>query len=174
MELLAFILSTLGTVCICIPPLLKGKNMKLILLLVFITNVLTATSYILTGAFNGAASCCVGAVQTIINYFFERKNKPLPVWLIALYAVAFILMNLLVFTRIIDIIALLAALVFVIGICQKNGKQYRLWTFVNTALWILYDAATFSFGPLSTHAIQITTILVGIVLHDRKQKKTAQ
>ena len=35
MEILAFVLSMLGTVCICIPPLLKGKNMKLILLLIF-------------------------------------------------------------------------------------------------------------------------------------------
>ena len=75
METLAFILSTIGTVCICIPPLLKGKNMKLILLLVFSANVTVATSYLLTGAYNGAASCFVGAAQAIINYFFDRKNK---------------------------------------------------------------------------------------------------
>ena len=169
MNTLAFILSTLGTVCICIPPLLKGKNMKVILLLVFLTNVLIATSYILTGAYNGAASCCVGAVQTIINYFFERKNKEIPKWLIAIYAVAFIVVNLLVFTKMTDILALLASLVFIIGISQKSGKPYRFWTMVNTALWILYDSITLSFGPLSTHAIQMATILTGIVMHDRKK-----
>ena len=65
METLAFILSTMGTVCICVPPLLKGKNMKLILLLVFSANMLVATSYLLTGAYNGAASCFVGGAQAI-------------------------------------------------------------------------------------------------------------
>ncbi len=170
MKILAFILSVIGTVCICIPPLLKGKNMKYILLLVFSANVLVATSYVLTGAFNGAASCFVGAAQTIINYFFERKNKPVPAWLIAMYAVAFIVVNLLVFTNAKDTIALVAALVFIIGICQKSGKQYRLWTLVNAGLWLLYDIVTLSFGPLTTHIVHLSTVIVGIVMHDRSVK----
>ena len=169
MEILAFVLSTLGTVCICITPLLKGKNMKLILFLVFLTNVLIATSYILTGAFNGAATCCVAAVQAIINYSFERKNKSIPGWLIALYAVAFVIVNLLVFSRITDILALAAAFMFIIVICQKNGKQYRLWTLAKTVLWVVYDLITLSFGPLCTHAIEIVILILGIVVHDRKK-----
>ena len=75
MKTLAFILSVIATVGACIPPLLKGKNMKLILLVVCTNNALLATSYVLTGAFNGAASCYLGAVQTFINYFFERKGQ---------------------------------------------------------------------------------------------------
>ena len=173
MATLAFVLSTIGTVCICIPPLLKGKNMKLILLLVFATNVLLATSYILTGAANGAASCCIGAVQTIINYcFFERKNKAVPLWLIGIYAAAFIGINLLVFSRLADILAILAAMAFILSICQKNGKAFRLWTLVNTVLWLLYDFITHSYGPLSTHCIQLGTLLFGMVIHDRKTKST--
>lgn len=170
MEVLAFVLSTLGTVCICIPPLLKGKNMKLILLLICLTNVLIATSYFLTGAYNGAATCCVGAVQTIVNYFFERKEKPIPKWLIGIYAVVFLSVNLLVFANVWDVLALLASLAFIMAICQKNGKSYRLWTLVNTALWLVYDGITMSFGPFSTHAIQLTTILFGMLIHDRKKK----
>jgi len=166
----AFILSTLGTVCICITPLLKGKNMKLILFLIFLTNVLIATSYILTGAFNGAATCCVAAVQAIINYFFERKSKRIPVWLIAIYAVAFVIVNVLVFSHITDIIALVAALMFIIVICQKNGKHYRLWTLAKTVLWAVYDLITLSFGPLCTHVIEIAIVIFGIVMHDRKDK----
>ena len=169
MEILAFALSTLGTVCVCIPPLLKGKNMKLILLFVFSSNALVATSYVLTGAFTGAASCFVGSVQTIINYFFDRKNKQLPKWLLAAYALSFIVVNLLVFNRLTDLIALLGTLVFIAAISQKNGKQYRLWILINTLLWITYDLVSLSFGPLSTHLIQLTTIVVGMVVHDRNR-----
>ncbi len=171
MEILAFAMGTLGAVSACIPPLLKGKNMKLILLLIFSANVLTAVSYILTGAVTGAASCCVGAVQTIINYFFDRKNKALPKWLIAIYAASFIIVNLLVFKHIIDVIAILAAIAFIAAISQKNGKEYRIWTLVSVALWIIYDFVNLSFGPLITHVIQLTTIIFGMVIHDRKNVK---
>ena len=169
METLAFILSTLGTITICIPPLLKGKNMKHILLLVCSSNVFIALSYVLTGAFTGAATCCVGAVQTIINYFFEQKEKPIPKWLIAIYALSFTIANLLVFSHITDMIALLAALTFVMCVSVKDGKKYRLWALMNTVLWVLYDFITLSFGPLSTHLILLATIIFGMVAHDRKK-----
>ena len=169
METLAFSLSSLGTVCVCCSTLLKGKNMKLILFLVFLTNSLLATSYILTGAFNGAVSCCIGAAQTLINFLFQRKNKAIPRWLIAVYAIAFTIANVLVFSRITDAIALLASLAFIMGICQKNGKMYRVWTLANTGLWIAYDFISFSYGPLSTHIILFVTIVLGMILHDRKK-----
>ena len=170
MEILAVLLSTLATVFICITPLIKGKNMKMILLLLFLTNVFLAVSYALTGAYNGAASCGVGAVLTVINFFFERKNKPLPRWLIALYALAFTGVNLAVFSHITDILAILAALAFIMEICQKNGKAYRVWMFTNTGLWIAYDLINRSYGPLTTHAILLASIILGIVMHDKKKK----
>lgn len=170
METLAFILSTIGTICICIPPLLKGKNMKLILLLLFSANVTVATSYLLTGAYNGAASCFVGGAQAIINYFFDRKNKKLPVWLITIYALAFIGVNLMVFNHVFDLIAMLASLTFVMCVGQKNGRKYRIWTFINTALWMTYDVLKASYGPLLTHGILLCTVIFGIIVHDIRKK----
>jgi len=139
-------------------------------LLVFLTNSLLATSYILTGAFNGAVSCCIGAAQTLINFLYKRKSKAIPRWLIAIYAIAFTIANVLVFSRLTDSLALLASLAFVMGISQKNGKMYRAWTFANTALWIAYDLISASYGPLSTHIILFITIVLGMIMHDRAKK----
>ena len=146
--------------------------MKLILLLVFGANVFMALSYALTGAFNGVVSCSVGAVQTIINYFFERKNKPLPIWLIVTYAVVFAVVNVLAFAKITDIFALLACLAFVMSIGQKTGKQYRVWTLTNAVFWVAYDFTSFSFGPFATHLLQLGIAVFGMLLHDRKKEKT--
>jgi len=172
MQTLAFILSILGTVCTCVPALLKGKNMTLILLLVFLSNALVAASYFLTGATSGAAICCVGALQSIINFIFERKNKALPVWLIVVYGAMFVVIDLLVYTQIFDIITLVAALMFVMGISAKSGKRFRMWTLLNVLLWITYDLFTRSYGPLMTHGIQLATVLFGILVHDRKEQTT--
>ena len=169
METLAWILSALGTVCICIPPLIKGKNMKLILLLIFSTNVLIATSYILTHAYTGAATCCIAAVQTIINYFFSQKEKAIPKWLIGIYAISFTAVNILFFKQLTDLFALVAALTFVAGICVTDGKKYRMWTLMNASLWLVYDFVTRSYGPLFSHIIHLAILLIGMFLHDRKK-----
>ena len=169
MDTLAFLLSALGAVCIYIPPLLKGKNMKQILLLTFLSNVFIATSYVLTGAINGAVSCFLGAVQVLINYFFQRKALPLPRWLVGVYGLTFTVVNLVVFTNATDILAILACLTFILCISQQNGKGYRLWSLGNASLWLIYDGLNVSFGPLATHAIQFAIIICGMVMHDRKK-----
>ena len=134
MDVPAFVLSTLGAICLCIPPLIKGKTMRMILLLVFSANVCIALNYALTGAYTGAATCCIGAGQTIINFFFERKEKALPKWLIVIYALVFTIVNVAFFKHVADIFALLAALVFVLGISVGDGRKYRLLALINTGL----------------------------------------
>ena len=95
MEILSYILSLSGLASMILASLIKGEKMKKILFFVFCGNVLVATSYLVGGSgFNGAASCYIGGIQAIINYFFDSKNKPLPKWLIAIYCVAFIACNL--------------------------------------------------------------------------------
>ena len=170
MNTIAIILSGIGTVCACLPPLLKGKTMRLILLFLFLSNALIGASYVLTGAFSGAVSCGVGAAQTIINYGFDRRSKAIPVWLVAVYAAAFVAVNLLTFSAITDIFALLACMAFVLSISQKSGKQYRISTIANAGLWAIYDVSTLSFGPLATHLLLLTMAVCGMIIHDRKEK----
>lgn len=147
--------------------------MKLILILICLANLFVGVSYLLTHAYTGAVTCFVGGTQTIINYFFERKNKKLPGWLITLYAITFVTVNLLVFQAWVDILALLASLVFILCICQKSGAKYRRCSFLNTSLWIVYDCISMSYGPLLTHGIQLSFVISGMILHDRRKNKTA-
>ena len=174
MEYLPCVFSALGTICVCVSPLLKGKDMKLILLCVFSANALVGASYLVTGASNGAVTCFVGAAQAIINYFFDRKNKSLPIWLIAIYAVAFIVMNILVFEVLEDLVAMLASLSFILCIGQKNGMKYRLCTALNSSLWITYDLISRAYGPLLTHGILFGTVIFGIIIHDIRKKEEQQ
>lgn len=173
MQILSYVLSIAGLACMMAASLLKGSSMKKILLFVFLGNVLVATSYLFTQSWNGAASCFVGAAQTLINYFFDSKNKKLPTWLIVVYALAFVAVNLMVFTELTDCIAIVASLTFIMCIGQKSGKKYRIWSFVNMCLWCLYDVLKGSYAPLVTHVVQLGTVAVGMLLHDSNKKKQA-
>lgn len=174
MQVLAYVLSILGLVSMISASLVKGERMKQILFLVFCGNVLVATSYLLDGTgINGAASCYLGGVQSIINYFFDSKNKPLPKWLIAIYAVAYIGLNLWVAQGVtaLGILVIVASLTFIMCIGQTNGAKYRFWTVVNMVLWCTYDVLSQSYSAMITHVALLVFTVAGMVIHDRKSAK---
>ncbi len=173
MEILSYILSLLGLASMITASLIKGEKMKKILFFVFCGNVLVATSYLVGGSgFNGAASCYIGGIQAIINYFFDSKNKPIPKWLVVIYALAFIVCNLVVggFKPLV-ILAIVASLTFVMCIGQTSGAKYRFWTIINIGLWCLYDILSKSYSALITHIVLLVFTVVGMIVHDKKKIK---
>ena len=185
METLALIFSTLGLIAMLTSSLLKGKNMKKILILVFLGNAFVAVSYLLGGSgLNGAASCILGALFSIVNYFFDAKEKPVPKWLAAIYGLSFVAVNIIVsFNSIVTfgdtvsvdykalvlcVLAIFGTLAFVLCIGQKNGAKYRFWTVMNMIMWCIYDLISGNIQVLITHIIQLSVAVVGMIIHDRK------
>jgi len=151
--------------------LLKGENMKKILLFVFLGNFLVGASYLLDGTgLNGAASCLLGSLQAIVSYYFDSKKLPLPKWVIALYALSFIVLNLVVggFAPL-TFLAIVATMTFIAGIGQKSGAKYRFWTLANLLLWLTYDIISKSSGALVSHILILLFNVAGMVIHDRKK-----
>lgn len=176
MQILSYVLSLAGLLSMILASLTKGDRMKTILFLVFCGNAFVATSYLLGGSgINGAAACYLGAVQTLINYFYDSKNKPLPKWLIGIYALAIIVLNIWVAKGVtaLGLLVIVASLTFILCIGQKNGAKYRFWTLVNMILWCIYDILSASYSVLITHGIQLCFAVVGMLIHDRKNKNIA-
>ena len=173
MPVLSYVLSLLGLAAMIAASLTRGEKMKLILLLVFFGNVLVATSYLADGSgISGAVTCYLGAVQVLINYFFQSKGRDIPKWLLAIYAVSFVALNIWAARGISPEVALVsvASLSFIMGIVQKTGAKYRFWTVINVLLWITYDVWTGAYGALITHVTIFVFTVVGMILHDRKKK----
>lgn len=172
MPILSYVFSLLGLACMIASSLVKGKRMKYILFLAFAGNFLIATSYILNrSGLNGAASCYLGCIIAVVNYFFDYKEKIIPKWLMGIYIAAFVLLNLLVnkFEPAV-LIAMAGSIVFVLGIGQKSGSKYRFWIIVNVCIWILYDIVTKSYSVLISHAVQLIFTLAGALINDIKRK----
>lgn len=172
MVTLSYVLSIAGLISMVSASLVKGERMKTILFLVCLANALVATSYLIGGSgINGAAACYLGAVQTLINYFFDSKSKPVPKWLITIYAIAIVVLNIWVANGItpLGLLVIVASLTFILCIGQKNGAKYRFWTLVNMVLWCTYDILSASYSVLLTHGIQLAFTIVGMIIHDRKK-----
>lgn len=172
MEQISFILSTVGLMVLIVASLIKGETIKKTLYLVLLGNFLVATSYLFTDiGINGAVSSYIGSVQALINICFEAKKKPIPVWLIVIYALSFVVANFAVLSAPVGIIAMLASLCFVGCVSAKNGKGYRIWQAANNLLWILYDILSGSYGPLVTHTVLCLFTVTGIIINDLKLRK---
>ena len=128
-------------------------------------------SYLFTSAgINGSVSSFIGGLQAIINYFFNSNNKKIPKWLILVYVLIFLALNLAVINSAVGLLALFASLCFVGSISAENGKGYRLWQIVNSSLWISYDILSCSYGPLVTHSVLFGFTVVGMLINDYKVK----
>ena len=172
MQILSYVLSITGLACMIAASLIQGSNMKKILFFVFCGNVLVATSYLIGGSgINGAAACYLGGLQSIINYFFQSKGKPLPKWLITSYAIAIIALNIAVSgLSPLGILVIIASLTFIMCIGQTNGTMYRFWTIVNMVLWCTYDVLSTSYSALLTHVALLSFTVAGMIIHDRKKE----
>ncbi|MBR5239512.1 MAG: YgjV family protein [Clostridia bacterium] len=170
---MSYILSGIGLAVLIVASLIKGETIKKTLYLVLAGNLLVATSYLFTdNGVNGAISSYIGSIQALINIFYTKKNKNVPVWLLVVYALSFIVANIAVLKDAVGIIALLATLCFVGCVSSKTGKGYRVWQAANNLLWILYDVLSYSYGPLVTHTVLCLFTVAGILWNDcRKTKK---
>ena len=172
MGALSYIFNIIGVALVILSSLVKGKRMEGILVLLCAGNLFVAVGYLCGGSgINGSASCFIGFAITLINYFFERSNKPVPSWLNIVYGAVLVAVNLLIGgVNIPSFVAIAACIVFILGIFQKSGKSYRIFTIFNIMLWCTYDLITTSFGALTGHSIQLAFALFGIFYNDILKK----
>ena len=169
MEIASVILSVIGLAAFIVSFLVKGKNMKTILALNAAGNLLMVASYVCIGNYNGCLSSLIGTIVAIVNYFFAVRQKKIPVWLLIIYAVAFVMVNAAVFSSWRDLFAIAACLSAVLMISASCGKAYRVWSLVNDIMWTIFDLLCSNYGPLLTHGVLTGFTVVGMIWHDRKK-----
>ena len=173
MEIASYIVNLIGLGAILLASLVKGEKMKQVLLLLLVGNLAVGIGYLLGGSgINGAVSCFVGVGQTVVSAIFEIKHRPVPKWVVGIYALSFIVVNLLFGgVSFYTFLVIAACMTFIMGILQKSGRGYRLWTVGNTVLWSTYDLLTGTYSALITHATMFVVNMAGILIHDLKKKE---
>ncbi len=164
----SYMLSLIATVLGLMEPF--GKTMRTILLFNFAGNFLVGISYFLTKGYSGAAICAVACVQVVINYCFGIKQKKVPLWLILLYAAAFLFVNLLSFSVWYDVFSLAGAMLFVLSVAQSDARYYRVFYVSNSTAWMFYDVLSQSYGNLMTHVVLFAATSIAMLVRDGKKK----
>lgn len=171
-QTISWILSITATVLGIIEPF--NKKMTGVLIFNLIGNFIVGINYPLSGSLStsGMVICLVACVQVFINFFFfTRKEKEVPKWIIPVYLVVFYAVNLLSFSQWYDALVFGTSTCYVLSISQKSTRMYRILYCTNSALWILYDFLAHSYSNLATHIALVVFTLVSMVVNDRKEEK---
>ena len=90
--------------------MMQFKSMKMILLGQITVNLLAASTFFLFGGLSGAGICFVAIIQTIVMFFYNRKNKLPHISVTILFILLYIGCSVYYYKSFVDIFSALAAI----------------------------------------------------------------
>ncbi len=150
------------------------KDEKIILLGEIIANFLSALSFGLLGGLSGAWVCVLAAFQSTILFVLNKSKSPKrKKWkyiVSAVFAVAYIIGNIITYSIWQDIIVCICALIYTYAVMQDTSKNMRTIIGLNMILWIIYDLIIGAYTTMITHILSALSIVTAKFRLDRKKK----
>lgn len=153
---------------------MQMKKMRNILLGQITANILTASTYFLLGGFSGAGICLIAIVQSIVMFFYERKEKQPHFAIILLFILLYVACSIVYYNSFIDVFSASAAVFFAISITRSKASSSRLWYAFNPLCWVIYDAHTKAYGNLIMHSATFIFTFIAMIRVDGIFKRSQQ
>ena len=154
--------------------MMQMKNIRIMLILDIVCNLMGGLSYIFLDGFSGSAVYFVAMLQAGVYCIFRFKNIEPPKWLTYVCCVAFVACSLTTYQKPQDIIAAVAALTCALALVQAKPSMYRVLMFANGILWMFYDVSVGAYGMILSHALTSGSALICMIRLDFKKKKDAK
>lgn len=142
------------------------KKMQYILLMQIIANTLLAISYVLIDGFSGFFICLMAVPLLVVIYLYNKFDKKPNVFVVGAFALVSIIYSVITFKTIIDILPLLAILVYQMGLISNKPSILRFSALINAFFWIAYDVCILSINVISHICLAVSTF-IAMVRNDR-------
>lgn len=151
--------------------MMQFKSMKKILAGQIISNLLTASSYLLLGGISGAGICLIAIVQTVVMFAYNVKKVPPHRWVIAVFIALYIGCSAIYYKSPIDILSAAAAVTYALSVVQTKSSHSRLWYVFNPMLWMIYDLFVKGYANFVLHLSVFISTFIAILRNDVPKKK---
>jgi len=149
---------------------MQFKNRKTILIALLCLNLFSALNLILLGSFSAAYITLFAILEMIVNYLFERKKKSTPKPVVVLYILVNIALGALTFAKPLDLLPLLAAIIFCFTVLTKDEQSIRKLMFLNQSLWLIFDLSVGAYVLVGSNIL--TLVSTAIALYRFRNKKS--
>ncbi len=115
------------------------KNRKPMLIVSAVVNVLSALNILLLDKFSsGVIICLVAVFQIIDSLWHEAKNTEVSLAEKIIFFVLYVAGGIFGFEKGIDILSIIAAVLYMLAMLQKKEQNIRLFLLGNMATWTVY------------------------------------
>lgn len=148
------------------------KNKDRMLGYVVFNGIFFGIEYLLLGAYSGMFSNFFGIFRTYISKEKE-KHKNLNKWHILLFfIIGYAIIGFISFDgKIVSLLPIIAEIIYVIALWQKDVKKIRIGTLLMVILWLIYDIFVKAYPSMITDLIVMSSTIVAIVIKDILKRK---
>lgn len=170
-QIIAQIINGLGTCFNMFGINLKKKSNVLICLT--LGNLCLAIASGMLNAISGMITQIIFVIETIINYFYEKKNGEgvkYPLWMICIYAILPTSISVLFYTSPWDFLPMIGGVSFAFALISKEFLL-RFFNLISVAIWIPYNWIFGQYvGTISCIIFTIVNLIAIIRLDFLKRK----
>lgn len=143
---------------------------KQIMMAYILANFLHATNLCLLGGYSAAIINIVAGIQTFINYFFDKKEKKIPNWLVIIYLIVSVSLAGLTVSSGIDVIPIICAISYIMLITVQKEATIRKLSLLNEGLWLIYDIIIQNYAVALFDFMIVVSTLIGMYRYDFKKE----
>lgn len=149
---------------------LQLKKKKHMFILSTVVNVLSALNILLLDGFSsGVIICLVAVIQIFVAMWHEKQQTDVKPIEQIIFLVLYVAGGLLGFKAWIDILSIVAAVLYMLAMFQKKEQHIRLFLLGNMATWTVYHAVLGSTAIFAQLAGIVSSIIA--LYRYRKQDK---
>ncbi len=151
---------------------LQLKNKKQMLTVSAVVNVLAALNILLLDEFSsGVIINFVAVLQILFSFWHERKGNDVPFAEKMIFLVLYVAGGALGFEKWIDLLSIVAAVFYMLAMCQKKEQNIRLLLLANMATWTVYHSVLGSTAVFAQIA-GIISSLIALYRYRKRDKNT--
>ena len=157
----------------------QQKTQKKIVAMQLIASSFWTLHFFRLGAYTGCFLNLIAATRDVVFHRREKKWAASPIW-IYVVGIASAGVCLLSFTLfdvefsferlVIELLPVLGMIASTIAMRLKEASKVRLFSFISSPLWLIYNIINASLGGIVTESISIISIIIGILRLDIKRK----
>lgn len=156
--------------------MMQLKNMKIVLVLQILANLLASSNYLLLGGGSGAIVSLLAVLCSVVMFLYNNKGmKPhlsVALAFIAAYLASSVY-NVIITHDFMEIFPAISAVCFVISLIQTKTSYFRIWGALNPMFWIPYDLHTSSYVMSVVHLGILVSSLIGMLRLDRRKEENS-
>lgn len=133
------------------------------LFLQLISNVLYGIQYSILGLFSASSMNLVSIVRCYIFGKDSKKNKNTPLWLLGVFVVAILILALINCKTFLDIVPIIAALLFTISSWQKSTRVICFSCLLAAVCLAIYNFIVGAYINLGGNVFEISSAAIAII-----------